>query len=72
MTDLSPIDLHLHSTRSDGKLTPAELVRVVAARGISVAAVTDHDSTEGLDEALEEAALHSGLRIIPGIEMIVF
>jgi len=69
MSDLSSIDLHLHSTRSDGKLTPTELVRVVAARGIAVAAVTDHDSTEGLDEALEEAELHSGLRIIPGIEM---
>ena len=62
-------DLHLHTTASDGRLSPAELVRLLAERGVSVAAVTDHDSTEGLDEAEREAARHPGLRLITGIEI---
>jgi predicted metal-dependent phosphoesterase TrpH len=68
-TTRAKIDLHLHTTRSDGKLTPTELVRLVASRGVTVAAITDHDSTEGLDEAFEEAAKHPGLRLIAGIEI---
>ncbi|MDE2836512.1 MAG: PHP domain-containing protein [Chloroflexota bacterium] len=63
------IDLHMHSTRSDGRLTPTELVGVLAQRQVSVASLTDHDSTEGLDEAVEAAAAHPGLRIVPGIEI---
>ena len=63
------IDLHMHSTRSDGRLTPTELVGVLAQREISVAALTDHDSTEGLDEAVAAAAAHPALRIVPGIEI---
>lgn len=62
-------DLHLHTTASDGRLTPTELVRLLAERGVPVAAVTDHDSTEGLDEAEREAARHPGLRLITGIEI---
>ena len=62
-------DLHLHTTASDGRLTPTELVRLVAERGVPVAAVTDHDSTEGMEEAEREAARHSGLRLITGIEL---
>ena len=63
------IDLHMHSTFSDGHLTPTNLVRLLARRGLDVAALTDHDSTEGLDEATAEAERHSGLRIIPGVEI---
>lgn len=63
------IDLHLHTTRSDGHLTPTELVRLLVSRGISIAAITDHDSTEGLDEAFAEASHYPELRLIAGIEM---
>jgi predicted metal-dependent phosphoesterase TrpH len=63
------VDLHSHTTASDGTLPPAELVREAVRRGLRVLAVTDHDSTEGLAEALAEAARHPPLRIVPGIEI---
>jgi 3',5'-nucleoside bisphosphate phosphatase len=62
------IDLHSHTTYSDGVLTPGELVRAAAAAGVRVLAVTDHDTTEGVTEALQ-AATSVGLRILPGIEI---
>ena len=65
----SRADLHLHTTASDGRLTPTELVRLLAERGVPVAAVTDHDSTEGMEEAEREAERHPGLRLITGIEL---
>ena len=63
------VDLHSHTTASDGTLGPAELVREAVRRGVRVLAVTDHDSTEGLAEAIAEAARHPPLRIVPGIEI---
>jgi len=63
------VDLHSHTTASDGTLTPRALVREAARRGVRILAVTDHDSTEGLREALEEAALCRPLEIVPGIEI---
>jgi 3',5'-nucleoside bisphosphate phosphatase len=63
------IDLHSHTTASDGTLTPRELVREAARRRVSVLAITDHDSTEGLAEAQAEAAQHPGLAIVPGLEI---
>ncbi|HEU5322159.1 MAG TPA: PHP domain-containing protein, partial [Methylomirabilota bacterium] len=63
------VDLHSHTTASDGTLRPRELVRVAARRGVRVLGVTDHDSTEGLAEALEEAAALRPLEIVPGIEI---
>ena len=63
------IDLHMHSTRSDGRLTPTALVELLAQREVGVAALTDHDSTEGIDEAVAAAAAHPALRIVPGIEI---
>ena len=63
------VDLHSHTTASDGTLTPRELVREAARRGLRVLAVTDHDSTEGLAEALDEAARCPRLEIVPGIEI---
>lgn len=63
------VDLHSHTRASDGALTPRELVRLAAAHGVRVLAITDHDSTEGLAEAFEEARSHAGLTIVPGVEI---
>ncbi len=63
------IDLHLHTTASDGRLSPAELVRLVVDQGLKQISISDHDSTEGLAEAFEEAQNFPELRIIPGIEL---
>ncbi|WP_369225252.1 PHP domain-containing protein [Streptomyces sp. R39] len=61
------IDLHCHSTASDGTDTPAELVRNAAAAGLDVVALTDHDTTRGYAEAI--AALPEGLTLVPGAEL---
>lgn len=63
------IDLHMHTTLSDGRLTPTELVQLLARQSVDAAAITDHDSTEGLDEAFAEAERHPGLRLISGVEI---
>ncbi len=63
------IDLHMHTTLSDGKLTPTELVRLLAERGVTVAAISDHDSTEGLDEAMAAAEQYPELELVPAIEI---
>ena len=62
------IDLHLHTTASDGLLTPAVLVTRAAAVGLSVISVTDHDTVAGLSEAADAAARLS-LRLVSGIEI---
>ncbi|MCE2405403.1 MAG: PHP domain-containing protein [Dehalococcoidia bacterium] len=62
-------DLHLHTTASDGRLTPTQLIELVAGRGLKGVAVTDHDSTEGLAEAFAAAAAYPDLRVVPGIEL---
>ncbi len=61
------IDLHTHSTASDGLLRPAEVVRQAASSGLSVIALTDHDTTSGLVDAAE--ALPAGLTLLPGAEI---
>jgi predicted metal-dependent phosphoesterase TrpH len=60
-------DLHSHSNRSDGTLTPAEEMRLAAERGLAGVALTDHDTFEGLEEAMA-AADELGLDFVPGIE----
>ena len=65
----SGVDLHAHTTASDGTLTPRELVQAAAQRGVRVLGVTDHDSTEGLRDALDEAARHPPLTVVPGLEI---
>nr|PZN33507.1 MAG: hypothetical protein DIU67_06515 [Actinomycetota bacterium] len=62
------IDLHLHSTASDGSLTPAELVELVARQRLETVALTDHDTLDGIDEA-REAAQRLGVELIPGTEL---
>ena len=61
------IDLHTHSTASDGTDTPAELVGAAAEAGLDVLAITDHDTTSGWDEAA--AALRPGMRLVRGAEL---
>jgi predicted metal-dependent phosphoesterase TrpH len=62
------IDLHLHSTASDGRLDPASLVRHARDCGVSVLALTDHDTTAGLEAAAAESTA-LGLCFVPGIEV---
>ena len=62
------IDLHSHSTKSDGKDSPRELVGLAAKAGISVLAITDHDTTSGWDEAIT-AARSNSIGLVPGIEI---
>ena len=62
------IDLHTHSTASDGTLEPAELMRAAKEAGLSAIALTDHDTFEGLPEARAEA-LKQGIELIPGCEL---
>lgn len=63
------VDLHSHTTASDGSLSPRELVREAVKHGVRVLAITDHDSTEGLADALDEAASHPPVTIVPGVEI---
>jgi predicted metal-dependent phosphoesterase TrpH len=63
-----PIDLHAHSSVSDGTETPAELVAAGVAAGLGVLAITDHDSTAGWVPAFE-AAEGTGITIVPGMEL---
>jgi 3',5'-nucleoside bisphosphate phosphatase len=62
------IDLHSHSTASDGSYSPSALVGLALERGLSALALTDHDSVAGLPEA-EAAAAGSSLRVIRGVEI---
>ena len=63
------VDLHTHTVASDGTYRPSELVAEAARRGVRVLAVTDHDSTDGLAEAIATARAHPPLTIVPGIEI---
>ena len=62
------IDLHCHTRFSDGSLSPTELVELAARRGLSAVAVTDHDTVDGLEEALA-AGERLGIEVVPGIEI---
>ena len=62
------IDLHTHTTLSDGSQTPLELVEEAAAKGLTAIAVTDHDTVDGLAEALA-AGERLGVHVIPGVEI---
>ena len=65
--DKKYIDLHVHSTASDGTLTPTEVVKLAASEGLSAIALTDHDTIDGIKEAMSVAGEY-GIELIPGIE----
>ncbi|MCD6459642.1 PHP domain-containing protein [bacterium] len=62
------IDLHIHSTHSDGLLTPIEIIRKVAEHNLSAIAITDHDSISAYDEAAQEAR-RLNIELISGVEL---
>jgi len=62
------IDLHLHTTASDGVMTPSEIVNYAKNKGLQAIAITDHDTIEGLKEGISEGE-RIGLEVIPGIEI---
>jgi predicted metal-dependent phosphoesterase TrpH len=62
------VDLHTHSTASDGALPPAEVVAAAAHAGLAAIALTDHDTLDGVAEARAEGA-RQGVRVIPGVEL---
>ncbi len=64
------VDLHTHSTMSDGTLPPAELVRLAWRKGLRAIALTDHDTAVGIEEAAAEGD-RLGIEVIPGIELSV-
>ena len=65
---MAGIDLHTHSNRSDGTFEPEELVRRAAERELEVVALTDHDTTDGLEEAVS-AGVELGVEVVPGVEL---
>lgn len=63
-----PVDLHLHSTASDGSLSPAELIARAAHAGLAAVSLTDHDTLGGIDEALA-AGRRCSIEVLPGVEI---
>jgi predicted metal-dependent phosphoesterase TrpH len=68
MSDAPTFDLQSHSVHSDGHLPAAEVVALAAAAGVELLALSDHDTVDGVDEALEAAAEH-GIRVVPATEL---
>ncbi|MEN8198650.1 MAG: PHP domain-containing protein [Thermodesulfobacteriota bacterium] len=64
------IDLHVHSHFSDGSQSPTELVRLAVKSGVTALSITDHDTMDGVDEAMAAGALH-GVEVVPGLEVSV-
>ena len=64
------IDLHVHTTASDGTMSPTEVVRYAKEKGLQTIAITDHDTIEGIAEGLQEGR-KLGLEVIPGVELSV-
>ena len=62
------IDLHVHTTASDGQYTPTQIMEKAAEKGISVCAITDHDTVAGLPEG-QAAADRLGITFVPGVEI---
>ena len=65
---MSRLDLHLHTTHSDGSLAPAEVLRLAHKAGVTALAITDHDIVTGIPEAIATGA-ELGIEIIPGVEI---
>jgi hypothetical protein len=62
------IDLHVHTTASDGTLSPREVIRLAAKRGLEAVAITDHDTISGISDARSEGSV-CGVEVIPGVEL---
>lgn len=65
---MNNVDLHTHSNKSDGSLSPSDLIKLAKDKGLSAIALTDHDTTDGLDEAIAMGE-KLGIRVIPGVEL---
>ena len=63
------IDLHIHSTASDGTKTPAELLSIASGKNLGAIALTDHDTVAGIPEFLVESAKYPGVKAVPGVEI---
>ena len=63
------VDLHSHTTASDGRLSPGELIQLFGKRGLKTVAITDHDTTNGLSEAIEAKKAYPEMLLIPGVEL---
>lgn len=61
-------DFHIHSTSSDGNCTPSEVVMLAQKRGVDIIALTDHNTTSGIDEAIK-CGNYIGVKVIPGVEL---
>ena len=66
---MGKIDLHIHSTASDGRFSPEEIVRKAAELGLNFIALADHDSVDGIASALEAARAFPGLKVIPAVQI---
>ena len=66
---MAGVDLHVHSAASDGRYTPAEIVRMAVTAGLTVIALTDHDTIDGMVPAIEAAREFPALTLIPGVEL---
>lgn len=66
--DNRKVDLHTHTTASDGRITPKDLVKKAKTVGLSAIAITDHDTVSGIEEAVKEGE-KLGIEVIPGIEL---
>lgn len=62
------VDLHVHTTASDGILSPYQVVKLASELGLKILAITDHDTIDGIEESLK-ASISYGIKIIPGIEL---
>jgi len=66
---VSRVDLHIHSTASDGRLTPVDIVREAAEQGLTFIALADHDTVDGIASAQAAAQAFPGLKVIPCVEI---
>ena len=69
---VSKVDLHLHSTASDGRFSPEEIVRKSEEQGLTVIALADHDTVDGVAPALAAAKAFPGLKVIPAVEISTY
>ncbi|MBS4535982.1 PHP domain-containing protein [Clostridium sp. D2Q-14] len=62
-------DLHIHTTASDGKYSPSDIVNLAIRENLNLIAITDHDTIEGIDEAINKSKIYDDFTVIPGIEL---